>query len=299
MFKRIISYSNKYFNLFGLIDGITDLRAKPQIRLSDISASILSLLFSNLGSLNKFNQSRDISAVANIAGRIPSASTVGRAADSMDLDCLREILKSIYLKAKRSKMIEAYLGRWIGIVDGHEICSSDICKCSLCSSRNVSKVEGEIKLNYYHRYTAFILAGQRFVFLLDIEPIYPHEGELTSSYRLLERVCKTYPKAFDAVATDGLYLNGATFNLLESHRKYAVAVLKDETRYLYDEAISLSKIVEPIIYKEENTTYKAWDHKIEGMWDGYKKPVRVIKSEETKIVRHHAAQLEKWEYLEE
>ena len=232
MFKRIISYSNKYFNLFGLIDGITDLRAKPQIRLSDISASILSLLFSNLGSLNKFNQSRDISAVANIAGRIPSASTVGRAADSMDLDCLREILKSIYLKAKRSKMIEAYLGRWIGIVDGHEICSSDIHRCKACSIRNVSKIEGEQKLNYYHRYTAFILAGQKFCFMLDIEPIYTGEGELTSSGRLLERVCRNYPRAFEVVAGDGLYLNGNTFNLLASHGKYAAAVLKDETRAL-------------------------------------------------------------------
>jgi len=41
-------------------------------------------------------------------------------------------------------------------------------------------MEGEIKLNYFHRYTTFILAGQRFAFMLDIEPIYPYEGELTS-----------------------------------------------------------------------------------------------------------------------
>ena len=109
------------------------------------------MLLSNLGSLNRFNQARDISFVGNTAGRIPSASTIARAADSIDLDNLREILKSIYLKAKRSKMIEPYFGKWIGIIDGHEICSSDIYKCACCSIRNVSKVEGEIKLNYYHR----------------------------------------------------------------------------------------------------------------------------------------------------
>jgi hypothetical protein len=80
------------------------------------------MLLSNLGSLNKFNQARDISPVGNIAGRIPSASTVARVADSMDLDCLREILKSICYKAKRSKMISPYCGKWIGIIDGHEIC---------------------------------------------------------------------------------------------------------------------------------------------------------------------------------
>ena len=217
----------------------------------------------------------------------------------MDLNCLREILKSIYLKAKRSKMIEPYLGKYIGIIDGHEICSSDICKCSLCSIRNVSKIETVEKLNYFHRYTAFILAGPKFAFLLDIEPIYPHEGELTSSYRLLERVCRDYPKAFEAVAGDGLYLNGNTFYLLKSHGKYAAAVLKDERRYLYDEAISLSGISSPVVYEEENTIYRVWDHTLAGMWDGYKGSVRVIKSEETKIVRHHASELGKWQIQEE
>jgi len=298
MFKRIIKYSNKYFNLFDLIDGISDLRAKPQILSNDIAISILSILFANLGSLNKFNLFKNIAAV-KIAERIPSASTIGRAVDTMDLDYIRQILKEIYLKAKRSKMVESYHGKYIGIIDAHEICSSDIHKCKFCSIRNVSKIEGEVKLNYYHKYSAFILAGQNFAFLLDIEPICPNEGELTSSYRLLDRVCRNYPKAFEVVVGDGLYLNGPTFNLLDSHHKYAAAVLKDERRYLYDEAISLSEITAPIVYKEENTTYKVWDHKIEKMWDGYKRPVRVIKSEETKTVRRHCQDLGKWEYQEE
>ena len=124
-------------------------------------------------------------------------------------------------------MIKPYYGKWIGIIDGHEITSSDIHRCSLCSIRNVSKIETEVKLNYCHRYTAFILAGQRFCFMLDIESIYPHEGELTSSNRLLERVRRNYPKAFEVVAGDGLYLNGTTFGLLASHGKYGAAVLKD------------------------------------------------------------------------
>ena len=299
MFKRILNYSNKYFNLFSLIDNISDARAKPQITTPDISTSILSILFSNLGSLNKFNQLRDTSSIYNLAERIPSASTVARAADGIDIDCIRQILKSIYLKAKRSKMIESYLGRYIGIIDGHEICSSDIHWCSDCSIRNVSKVEGQIKLNYYHRYTAFILAGKKFAFMLDIEPIYPNEGELTSSSRLLTRVCKNYPKAFEAVIGDGLYLNGTTFNLLASHGKYAAAVLKDEKRYLYDEAISLSKITEPVIYSKDNTTYRVWDHSLSGLWDGYKDSVRVIKSEEIKYIRHHSAELGKWEISKE
>ena len=153
---------------FDQINDIADARAKPQIATSDIATSILSILFPNLGSLNKYNTSRDISYVSNIASKVPSASTIARTTDTINLDRLREILKSIYLKSKRSKMIEPYHRKYIGIVDGHEICSSDIHWCENCSVRNVSKVEGEVKLNYYHRYVAFILAGPKFAFMFDI-----------------------------------------------------------------------------------------------------------------------------------
>jgi len=299
MFTRVIKYSNKHFDLFDLINNITDARQKPQIACSDIAASILSILFCSLGSLNKFNTSRDISYVLDIAAKVPSSSTVARSSDTMDLDAIREILKSIYLKAKRKKMIEPFNGRYIGIIDGHEICSSDIHWCKACSIRNVSKIEGEAKLNYYHKYVAFILAGKRFAFMLDIEPVWPDEGELSAAYRLLERVCRAYPKAFDAVVADGLYLKGTVFNLLASHGKYAAAVLKDESRQLYDEAASLCSIIDPVVYADENTTYKVFDHTISGLWDGYDKPVRVLRSEETKTARHHSKEPGKWETVKE
>jgi hypothetical protein len=257
------------------------------------------MLFSNLGSLNKFNHARDASSIGNTVARVPSASTVARAADSINLDYIRDILKVIYLKAKRSKMLSSYHGKWIGILDGHEVTSSDICKCNLCSIRNVSKIEGIEKLNYYHRYTAFILAGDKFAFMLDIEPIYPNEGELASSYRLLERICSNYLKAFEVVVGDGLYLAGPIFNLLASHGKYAAAVLKEERRALFEEALSLCKISNPVVYEDEGTKYRVWQHNISGQWKGYRSPVTVIRSEETKMARHHSNELGKWEIQEE
>ena len=61
---------------------------------------------------------------------------------------------------------------------------------------------------------------------------------------------------------------------MESHHKYTIAVLKDETRELYGEAMSLSSITAPVVYEDEGITYRAWDHTISGLWDGYNKPVR-------------------------
>jgi len=87
--------------------------------------------------------------------------------------------------------------------------------------------------------------------MLDVEPIHPNKGELISVYRLPERVCRNYPKAFEVVVGDGLYLNGNTFNLPKSHHKYTAAVLKDERRCLYKEAILLSGISSPAVCKQE------------------------------------------------
>jgi hypothetical protein len=68
------------------------------------------------------------------------------------------------------------------------VTSSYIHKCGHCRTRNVSRIEETVKLQYYHSFVAFILAGEKFATMLDIEPILPGQGELTSAYQLLERV---------------------------------------------------------------------------------------------------------------
>ena len=212
--------------------------------------------FSNLGSLNSLTQ-------APASGKYPSVSTIARVSDTMNLDDIRNVGKAIYIKARKSKMLKPYCGMWIGVVDGHEVTVSEFCKCSDCRKRKLKTKDGTIKYQYYHSFTAFILAGPDFSFTLDIELILAGEGEITSARRLLERVCKTYPKAFEVVIGDGLYLKGNIFKLLEAHHKKAIAVLKEERRQLFEEANKLSLLVEPKTYKQGKTIYRVWDHHIE------------------------------------
>jgi len=73
------------------------------------------------------------------------------------------------------------------------------------------------------------------------------------------------------VIGDGLYLKGSIFKLLEGHHKKAIAVLKEERRQLFEEANKRHLWYEPKTYRDKKTTYKVWDHHIEGCWDGYKK----------------------------
>ena len=285
MFKKLIAYSNKIFNLFSIIASITDGRLKPQIPTVKIVAAIIIMHFTNQGSLN--NLSQEI-AYKNFKADIPSVSTIARTADTMDLEEIRGVGIEIYARARKKKMLEPCHGMWVGVVDGHEQIVSPYCKCKYCKSRIVTKKGGVKEIQYYHEFTAFILAGPKISFILDLEPILPKEGEISSAYRLMERVCKNYPKAFSIVIGDGLYLKETVFNLLEKHNKHAIAVLKEERRQLFEEANRLSLLVEPKVYRQKKTYYRVWDHSIEGCWDGYGKKVRVIVSEEATPKRVHS-----------
>lgn len=285
MFKRLIRYSNKIFDLFTIIASITDQRIKAQIPTVKIVAAIIIMHFTNQGSLNNFSQEI---AFKRLKANIPSVSTIARVADTMDLEEIRSVGMEIYRQARAKKMLEPCHGMWVGVVDGHEQITSPYCKCPYCKSRIVTRKDGIKDIQYYHEFVAFILAGPKLSFILDIEPILPKEGELSGAYRLIERVLANYPKAFSVVIGDGLYLRETIFNLLKAHHKYAIAVLKEERRQLFEEANRLSLLSEPKVYRKKKTYYRVWEHSISGCWDGYGKDVRVIVSEEATPVRVHS-----------
>ncbi len=285
MFKKLIRYWDKIFDLFSIIASVTDKRIKAQIPTVKIVAAIIVMHFTNQGSLNNFSQEI---AFKRLKADVPSVSTIARVADTMDLDKIRAVGLEIYKKARAAKMLSPVSGMWVGVVDGHEQVTSSYCKCKYCKKRTVTRKDGIKDIQYYHEFTAFILAGPKISFTLDIEPILPGEGEITSAYRLIERVLANYPKAFSVVIGDGLYLKETVFNLLKRHHKYAIAVLKEERRQLFEEANRLSLLSEPKVYRKKKTYYRVWEHAISGCWDGYGKDVRVIVSEEATPVRVHS-----------
>ena len=285
LFRKLIRYSNKIFDLFTAVASITDKRIKAQIPTVKIVAVMIIMYFTNQGSLNSLSQEI---AFKKLKADIPSVSTIARTADTMDLEEIRAVGLAIYKKARAKKMLKPCYGMWVGVVDGHEQITSAYCKCKYCKKRIVTRKDGVKDIQYYHEFTAFILAGPKISYTLDIEPILPGEGEITSAYRLIERVCKNYPKAFSVVIGDGLYLKETVFNLLKRHHKYTIAVLKEERRQLFEEANRLSLLSKPETYRKKKTYYRVWEHSIKGCWDGYGKGVRVIAAEEATPKRVHS-----------
>ena len=167
MYRKLLRYSNKIFNLFSIIATITDERLKPQIATVKIIAAIIVMQFSNLGSLNSLSQAI---SVKNLKKDIPSVSTIARSADTMDLEEIRSVGIEIYAKARKSKMLDPCHGMCVGVVDGHEQITSPYCRCPYCKSRIVTKKGGVKEVQYYHEFTAFILAGPKISFILGARP---------------------------------------------------------------------------------------------------------------------------------
>ena len=65
---------------------------------------------------------------------------------------------------------------------------------------------------------------------LDAEPLRPGEDEVATALRLLERVIRAYPGAFDLLLADARYCQAPFLNFLLARRKHALVVLKDERR---------------------------------------------------------------------
>ena len=99
-----------------------------------------------------------------------------------------------------------------------------------------SAPEGGKKTQYYHRNVTAMLVGGDCCFLLDAEQQLPGEWEVACAIRLLERILKNYPRAFDVVLADALYTNSTFFNFLIEHNKDVITVLKDEQRDLLKHA---------------------------------------------------------------
>jgi len=81
-----------------------------------------------------------------------------------------------------------------------------------------------------------MVSDKDFPLLLDVEEQRRREDEVSCATRLCKRILKAYPRAFDVVITDGLYLEAPFFNLFLEHGKHIIAVLKDERRDLMEVA---------------------------------------------------------------
>ena len=242
----MIRYSEKIFGLSEQILGrVADRRRRPRIPTRAVLQSVLVLFWSRLGSLHALEAVAGAAFWRRWLGRpTASADTVGRVHALLENPGVRRGLQQVYKCLKRNKALRGVGGWGVVVLDGHEQHASYRRHCAGCLERTVHTEGGE-RIQFYHRQVSLLLLGEKFRLLLDVEPQRPGEDEVATALRLLRRVLRAYPRAFQVVAADGLYLQAPFLNFLLAKGKHALLVLKDERRDLYQDVLGLWPRIAP------------------------------------------------------
>jgi len=215
---------------------------------------------------------------------MPCGDQIANVSEVLDLPWLRSVLGQMYGRLGRNKVLKAVRGHRLAVVDGHEINHSYKRCCENCQQREIT-VNGQKRIQYYHRAVIFQLLSEDFRFLLDFELLRPKEDEGTAAMRLIQRVLDHHPRSFDILLGDGLYPQARLFKLLRRHHKHAIVVLKDDRRDVLKDARGLFRYSRRITFREGRTVYVCRDVEDLRSWDSYAEPVRVVQSLETTTFR--------------
>ncbi len=244
------------------------------------------MFLTRLGSLNALEQTRESKFWSRwIAGDLPSADSMGRICAVVNHDDLRAAIHHLYSRLKRNK---ALVAPWHGlttlVLDGHESHSTYRRRCTGCLEREITvknrSGETETRKQFYHRHVTAQLLTDSFPLLLDAEPIRPGEDEVAAAMRLLERVLRSYPRAFDAVVADALYADPRFFKFVRERGKHVLAVLKNEKRDLIRDVRSLCEVRAPVEIFSGKRKCQCWDVDELESWPQAGMPVRVVRSVE-------------------
>ena len=195
------------YDLKAQLQGIIDSRLRPRVKMSAVVGTVLVMELAQMGSLNAVSQTGGNCFWKNwiTDGAPPSADTIGRVFSLMEVNTLRAVLKHIYTRLKRNKVLHPsfYDDLFAVIIDGHESSASYLRCCPDCLQRQIKTASGDV-IQYYHRHVTAVLLCKDSVLLLDLEMQRPGEDEVATAIRLLERLFREYSRAFDIVMADGL-----------------------------------------------------------------------------------------------
>lgn len=268
------------------LGAVRDGRANPRVPGGRVAVAYLLLLLSRLGSLNALEQRRAPASYARwLGGELPSADVMGDALAGMALGPLQELLYHQHQRLKRNKgFARGREGFRFLVLDGHEGVSSYRRTWKECLERVVHFASGDQTQSYYRYVAAYLTNGEQFL-MLDAERQLPGEGEIACAIRLLERVASRYPRAFDVVCGDNLYMDPALWKTGRCLGKHVIAVLKNENRDLLADARALFARCAPIRLERDGTPCLYWDLNGFTTWPQCGEPVRVVRAVEERTVR--------------
>jgi len=235
-----------------------------------------------LGSLNSFEQLKTSPRLCDLlGGAMPSADSLGRIFNLIDSDSIRSMIHHLYTSMKQRKILKPPSHGWIALViDGHESHASYLRHCDECLERR-KRSDNQTRVQYYHRNVTAQLVFNGFRFLLDAEAQLPGENELPPAMRLLDRVLRDYPRAFDVVVADAMYSNNIIFQKIIRRGKHVIAVLKGNRKHIFRVAKdALGDQPPATTFERKDTIVDCWE--LNKPWVPFKSPLRIVKTVERK-----------------
>ncbi|MCF6285191.1 MAG: hypothetical protein L3K26_08370, partial [Candidatus Hydrogenedentes bacterium] len=283
---RILKYGEKVYGLCSDLREVKDGRLKPRIPAGRAALGYLMLMLARLGSLNALEQRKAPPLWARwLGGPLPSADVMGNVATTLQLGQLRALTRQQHRRLKRNKGFgRGRNGFRYLILDGHEGVSSYRRTWKECLARVVHFAKGD-RTQYYFRYVGGYLTNGKQRLMLDAERQLAGEDEIACAVRLLNRLLKEYPRAFDVVCGDALYMNPSLWKLVRKHKKHLIAVLKNENRDLLVDSRGLFEKANPITFTEKKVCYSCWDLDGFTTWPQCGEAARVVRSMETRIIK--------------
>ena len=291
MLSRFLRYADHRYGLRGALAEVRDHRHHEQgVKTLAVVAGLFFMACVQVGSLNGIEEALGRCPASCrwhrwLGGTLPSADRLGEVAEKLDLDDLRAQLQGHYRRRRRKKTLRPFAnGRYMLILDGHEFAASFRRSCPGCTQRRVRRGKQK-RIQHYHRYVLAYLVGQNGRVVLDLEMQQAHEGEIAAARRLVKRLLRTCPRAFDVVGGDALYLDPKLCRDLVEAGKDFIAVLKNKNRDLIQDFNGLRDRAAVKNIKCHGHSCACRD--IEGFtsWTQFGHSVRVVSSEETRPVR--------------
>ncbi len=288
MLRRLLRYGDKAYGLWNVVGRITDRRRTPEHDTPTIFRCVLVMALLRLGSVHALAKHRGSRFWRRwVRGAVASGYTIRRTAAKTDCDTIRAAIKHFYARRKRNKSLPpSWHGMSAVILDGHEVVASAKTCCDQCCKRTLHTRHGD-KTEYYHRVAAAMLVAGKANLMLDVEMQRPGETEVAAAIRQLDRICRTYPRAFGLVLADGLYAQAPFFKRVRAHGLHALVVLKNEQRDLVKDVRGLCSMEPSTTVTGKRKISEWWDFDGLTSWDSMDAPVRVVRSLETVSVRRH------------
>ena len=291
---RFVAYAEKQFQLLLLAGCFASARCDPKIPCRAVGLSLLLGEVAQVPSLHQLQEETRLpqwQRWIGYHGRI-SHDAFGYASNRMNPEQLRRAGVFINKKLKRGKSLEESKMHGLSVVSldaNEQFCSDHRC-CEECLSREVVCKDAQgndvKKTQYYHKQIYAQLSGPRLSVILDMEPMRAGEEECAAALRLLRRMRKKYgPRFFDLVVVDAWYTNGPFLKTVAAELGWpVVAVLKQERRDLYQEALALTAgKPTQVVERGEGPHHRQveiWNVPSLRFSDTYTDPVRVVRVRE-------------------